>query len=245
MDQAGACPLWLAMLRQVPFLETLPPRELKDFAGQVRRRHLKRGEYLFFEDEPTTMFYIVRAGRLKLLKLTASGRELIVHMAGPGDQVGVADCLGDRYTTTAQAQAAAIVLGFPATALRELARDNPAVAWKLLLLLREQLIEAQNQITAMATERVEQRLARALLRLGERSTRRAEGRITIDPPLSRYDLAQLCGTTTETVSRIISNWQRTGLVEAGRERIVLVDLEELARIAEASLAGLQVVRIDS
>jgi CRP/FNR family transcriptional regulator, nitrogen oxide reductase regulator len=84
----------------------------------------------------------------------------------------------------------------------------------------------------MSTQQVERRVAHTLLRLAKQSGRKVERGIEIDFPISRQDIAQMTGTTLHTVSRILSGWEQRGLVESGRQRIVLREPHKLFLLAE-------------
>ena len=84
----------------------------------------------------------------------------------------------------------------------------------------------------MSTEQVERRVAHALLRLAKQAGRKVEQGVEIDFPISRQDIAEMTGTTLHTVSRILSAWEQQGLVESGRQRIVLRDPHRLFALAE-------------
>jgi CRP-like cAMP-binding protein len=86
----------------------------------------------------------------------------------------------------------------------------------------------------MSTQQVEQRVAHALLRLAKQSGRKVEHGVEIDFPISRQDIAQMTGTTLHTVSRILSAWEQQGLIEGGRQRIVLREPHKLMVLAEES-----------
>jgi CRP/FNR family transcriptional regulator, nitrogen oxide reductase regulator len=88
----------------------------------------------------------------------------------------------------------------------------------------------------MSTEQVEQRIAHALLRLAKQASRKVEGGIEINFPISRQDVAEMTGTTLYTVSRTLSGWEQNGLVESGRQRIVICDPHNLFLLAECRAA---------
>jgi CRP-like cAMP-binding protein len=94
------------------------------------------------------------------------------------------------------------------------------------------IVQLQDRVRELQTERVERRVARALLRLANQSGKRIEAGILIDMPLSRQDLAEMTGTNLYSVSRILSGWEKQGLVETGRERVVLTMPHQLVMIAE-------------
>jgi CRP-like cAMP-binding protein len=96
------------------------------------------------------------------------------------------------------------------------------------------LQETHTRVVEMSTEQVEQRVAHALLRLAKQSGREVEHGVEIDFPISRQDIAQMTGTTLHTVSRILSSWESRGLIEGGRQRIVLREPQKLFALAEAT-----------
>jgi len=98
--------------------------------------------------------------------------------------------------------------------------------------LGQRLNEVQNKVVEMATQQVEQRVANALLRLIHQTGREVENGIEIDFPITRQDLSELTATTLHTVSRLLSGWQKQGLVESRRKRIVVRDAHALVRLSE-------------
>jgi CRP-like cAMP-binding protein len=99
-------------------------------------------------------------------------------------------------------------------------------------LLAGRLQELQDRYRELATERVERRVARALLRLARQTGRKVENGVLIDFPLTREDLAEMTGTTLYTVSRILSGWEKEGLIETGRQRVLIRSPHGLVAIAE-------------
>ena len=93
--------------------------------------------------------------------------------------------------------------------------------------------DSHTRVVEMSTQQVEQRVAHALLRLAKQSGRKVEHGVEIDFPISRQDIAQMTGTTLHTVSRILSGWESRGLIEGGRQRIVLREPHKLFVLAEA------------
>ncbi|MHC2821873.1 CRP-like cAMP-binding protein [Bradyrhizobium huanghuaihaiense] len=92
--------------------------------------------------------------------------------------------------------------------------------------------ESHTRILEMSTQQVEQRIAHALLRLAKQSGKKLDQGIEIDFPISRQDIAQMTGTTLHTVSRILSGWESQGLVESGRQRIILREPHKIVVLAE-------------
>jgi CRP-like cAMP-binding protein len=108
----------------------------------------------------------------------------------------------------------------------------PALAVNTLQTVGSRLQESHTRVVEMSTQQVEQRIAHALLRLAKQSGRKVERGVEIDFPISRQDIAQMTGTTLHTVSRTLSGWEQRGLIESGRQRIVLREPHRLMVLAD-------------
>lgn len=95
----------------------------------------------------------------------------------------------------------------------------------------QRLEEAHTRIREMSTQEVERRVAHAVLRLSRQAGKQEKGGIRIDFPISHQDIAEMTGTTLHTVSRILSAWEQKGLVEGGRQKLIICDLPGLAALA--------------
>ena len=113
----------------------------------------------------------------------------------------------------------------------------PALATNTLQTVGARLQETHTRVVEMSTEQVERRIAHALLRLVNQSGRKVEHGVEIDFPISRQDIAQMTGTTLHTVSRTLSAWESRGLVESGRQSIVLREPHKLFVLAEETEEG--------
>ncbi|HZD88805.1 MAG TPA: Crp/Fnr family transcriptional regulator, partial [Pseudolabrys sp.] len=110
--------------------------------------------------------------------------------------------------------------------------EHPALAGNTLQAVGARLQDSHTRVIEMSTEQVERRVAHALLRLVQQAGRKVEQGVAIDFPISRQDIAEMTGTTLHTVSRILSAWEDQGLVEGGRQRIVVRDPHKLFTLAE-------------
>jgi CRP-like cAMP-binding protein len=114
--------------------------------------------------------------------------------------------------------------------LRDLMKTRPYLSFDLMRLMTGYIQEMQERYRELATEKVERRIARSLLRLAaQMGTKMDRG---IELTFTRQDLAEMSGTTLYTVSRVLSEWERQGLVETGRERVLIRDPHGVVRIAE-------------
>ncbi|MBN2438751.1 MAG: Crp/Fnr family transcriptional regulator [Deltaproteobacteria bacterium] len=207
--------------------------KLSDIFSFGDRAVYEWGETLFREGDPAAKSYLVLKGRFKLSKLHEDGKEAIVRYINPGEMTAAVSVFkGKNYPATAQAVGPSEVVGWNRETMLEIMTANPQIAINLLGLVVERLDDIQNRYLELQAERVEQRLARALLRIMKQSGRRTDEGILIDFRLSRQDLADYTGTTLYTVSRTLSSWEKKGWVRSGRERIIVADPHALVSFAE-------------
>ncbi|MFP4036886.1 MAG: Crp/Fnr family transcriptional regulator [Desulfobacteraceae bacterium] len=197
------------------------------------RRLYKSGALVFQEGEPALHSYMVLTGRLKLTKLHEDGKEAIVRYINPGEiTAAVSVSSGKEYPVTAQAVEPTEVVGWDRESMLRLMTAYPQLAINMLHAAVARLDDIQSRYLELRVERVERRIARALLRIMRQSGRKSERGILIDFRLSRQDLADYTGTTLYTVSRTLSIWEKKGWVESGRQRIVVTDPHALVGFAE-------------
>jgi CRP-like cAMP-binding protein len=134
------------------------------------------------------------------------------------------------YPASAQALEHSTALAVKSDYLRELMQTRPYLSIDLMKLMTTYIQEMQERYRELATEKVERRIARALLRLAAQMGVKIDGGIEL--AFTRQDLAEMSGTTLYTVSRVLSEWERQGLVEAGRERVVIRNPHGVVSIAE-------------
>jgi CRP-like cAMP-binding protein len=165
--------------------------------------------------------------------VTPEGHQVIIRFLGPGEGMGIIVVLSNTiYPLSAEVVTDCTALKWDYEATVLLMEDFPRLALNGLRLVAGRFHELQNRYRELATERVERRVARALLRLARQTGRRTERGVLIDLPLSRQDLGEMTGTTLYTVSRILSNWEQQELIETGRERVTILNPHGLVIIAE-------------
>ena len=105
--------------------------------------------------------------------------------------------------------------------MARLMEQFPPIAFKAMRHMADQIQELQDRVRELSTERVERRIANALLRLAQQTGQKTPEGVLINLPLSRQDLAEMTGTTLYTVSRILSRWEQEEIVDTGRERVLI------------------------
>lgn len=218
---------------QTNIFKGIPPTQLEEVSKYFRKRRLSDDTYLFHQDESASVFYLILEGQVKILQTTAEGFEVILHVLGPGDIVGALPTLGDgTYPAGAVSLGSVLVAFIDAKSFDSLLQIYPVMAKNLLRFATRVLQNSHSKIKELATERVERRIARAISRLSNQLGRQTEEGILLDFPLSRQDLAEMTGTTVYTVSRTLKEWERSGVLLLGRERIVIRSPHELTAIGE-------------
>ena len=220
-------------LRRVPFFRDLGEAELAQFARAARYRRVERGGYFFHEGEPATLLYVLAEGRVRLNQVSAEGQQVLLRFVSVGEPFGWIGSLGgSQYPASAEAADDCAALYWDTETMIALMERHPRLTIAALRMLARQVQELQQRYRELATERVERRIARALLRLSEQTGRQVPGGILLDIRLSRQDLAEMTGTTLYTVSRILSRWEQEGLVKSRRERVLIRRPDGLVQVAE-------------
>jgi len=217
-------PIDRSIISALPLFAGLGPAELDDVLRDARSLRVEKNAPVFEQGADASSFFLLLHGHVRAAKTTPDGHQMVVRYVSPGEIFGVAPAIGlSRYPATATAVADSVVLSWPSTRWAELAARYPSIAAGAMQTVGARLQEAHTRIIEMATEEVERRVAHALLRLAKQAGRKIEKGIEIDFPISRQDLAEMTGTTLHSVSRVLSAWEKSGLVEGGRQRIVLAD----------------------
>ncbi len=220
-------------IAQTPPFQGLAPPELHAVSQAAHLRHVERHTFFFHQGDPATTFYILVEGQVRLTEVTPEGHQVLVRFISPGEAIGIIAVLENTvYPLAAQAVEDCLSLAWDSTTLERLMERFPRIAINGLRLVSQRWHELEERYLELATERVERRVAQALLRLVRQVGRKVEGGILIDLQLTRQDLAEMTGTTLYTVSRILSRWERENLVETGRERVLIRYPHGLTRIAE-------------
>jgi CRP/FNR family transcriptional regulator, nitrogen oxide reductase regulator len=212
---------------------------------EARELSFEEDSYVFYQDDPAERIYVLKSGRIKLYQIADDGQQVLMRVMTPGMMFAAISLVeGAVYPVSAEAaQSSQVIYWSQATMLRLIDRFPP-MAINALKILAGHVREFQNRYRELATERVERRLARTVLRLVSQTGRKTKEGVLLDLPLTRQDLAEMTGTTLYTVSRILSQWESQGLVLASRERLVVRYPHGLVSIAE-DLPGRQGLKPES
>ena len=223
----------LENLSKTPLFKGLTLPELEAIHTLSHLAQANTEEFFFFQGDPAEKIYILRTGRVKITQINAEGQQVLMRVIGPWDLFAVIALMDTgEYPASAEAVDTSQALVWSRLDLVRVIEKIPRLSINMLHLMSSHVKEFQNRYTELATERVERRLARALLRLANQTGRKTPQGVLIDFPLSRQDLAEMTGTTLYTVSRILSQWETQKIVVSGRERVTVCNPHGLVRIAE-------------
>lgn len=194
---------------------------------------LQPGETLFWQGDSPTSVYQVLEGFVKLTWTNPSGRETISELLLPGDVFDLPSCLdGSPYPFACKAPSNGTAK--VAVVSRGILLEDPQLAWRCQSRMVQQLRRQRNTRVAAPADRVEVRLSRALLWLAESLGQKVGQRVQFNLQLTRQELAEWIGTTTETVIRLCSDWKRRSLVEWDRHFLTLNNVQQLSFLGDAA-----------
>ncbi len=213
------------VLRQSLIFSGLKEDELAGLVDIAIERNFMPGEFIFWEGDDPDWFYIVREGEVKVLKHSSLGKEFIIAFFSSGEMFGeVAVFENKPYPASAQAVAKTKVLGINSRDFLSFLSTHPAVALRIIGILSGRLRDAQNRLRDLAGERVEQRLYTILLMLSSK--------FATTLPLTRKEIADMAGTTTETTIRVLSRLKEGKIIRSTRGKLVILDKTKLRLLSE-------------
>jgi len=223
----------LKIIGRLPFFRHLSTEVIYKINTLFHDREVRAGERIYHEGDDADRLYLVAMGKVKLVRNTASGREVLLDILHGGDYFG-ALTISDRHghTETAIAQTDCCILQISSVDFESILSEYPDVARKALEIVSQRLAESQEVIKQLSTYTTDQRIAAALLRLAGKLGETREENILIQLPFSRQDLAAMTGATTETVSRVMSRFAEEKLIKSGRKWVTIIDSMRLRKLVE-------------
>jgi len=220
-------------LRSCSVLAALPATELATLATVAREQSYRARDYVFVEGDPALWFCLVKTGRVRIVRQSRGGKDVVLELLGAGEPFGGVAVIERRpYPASAQATEASVVIKLPRDVMVALAERYPSIIKEMALMIGRRLRAAHDSVKSLASDPVQARLAATLLRLAEREGAGGSGGVTLPFHLTRQGLADMTGTTVETAIRIVSRWLKDGLVREEENRLVLADVAALRDLAE-------------
>jgi CRP/FNR family transcriptional regulator len=215
------------LLKSVTLFADLEQGELERFSQVAVPRSFPAGTRVFHEGDNSDACYIVREGSFRVTREHSDGRAITLATLGPGEIFGELAMLdGDNRSASAEALSDGELLALPANDVRSLLARHPEIALKLVAGLVRRLRAANVRISRQSFQTVPSRVAGILSQLSRELQSNGElGEVTIR--MNQTDLAQLAGTSRESVSRFLAELERAGVVRSGRGRVTVLDPPKL------------------
>lgn len=193
----------------------------------------KKGQILYYEDTKPLGVFCVNSGVVKIFKTASNGKEQIIRLAKTGDFVGYTSLIGEEaYSTTATIVEDASICFVPKEVfLKVLAEDNNFHR-RLTQALCQDMGVMENKLTDATQKSIRERLALALLKLGDSYGVDGGNKQRLDIALTREEIAGIVGTATETVIRLLSEFKKDKLIDLQGKKILLLDRKGLARLSD-------------
>jgi CRP-like cAMP-binding protein len=225
----------LSVLAQSKLFKGLDPSILQAVQQHAHRHQVESGHQFVQQGKPALAVYVLIHGYAKIVQVTPDGHQVLMRYIGPGQEFGLVSVLeGFEYPASVQAVEECEALFWQGELLAQFIERYSRIAFNTLRIMAHQNQETQRRYQELLTEHVEQRLAQAILRLAQQVGHSIANGTLIDLPLSREDLAEIIGTDLYSISRLMSHWERDGLIQTDRKSIVLLRKEALERLAAQS-----------
>ena len=211
----------------LPFANMGKP-ELQTLLDAATLQRIDANSKVFEEGDPAVNFYLLLEGTAMAVRTTSEGEQVILRHIMPGQLFGIAQAFEhETYRTTTRVIVAGLVLCWPADVWNRFSRDYPAFLLASRQAVGERFDDMREKLVAMATLKVDQRIAHAILGLVTRAGIARPQGIEIGFPITRQDISEMTGTTLHSVSRCMSKWEKSGIIASKRRRVTVCNVEEL------------------
>ncbi len=231
--EAGPIGSKIKAISKIPFFESLEDRDLSRLEPYFHEYEFKRNQHLFWEGDPASRIYVIKSGRVRLLKTSASGKKMVLEVMVPGQICGGATLFGDTHRNGAQAVEPTVVYGLSRESYDELLSKYPGIARGIIKYLGAKLMDAHDVIISLVSSKVESRIAAVIVRLCENHGTPTGDGIMINIRLTRQDIADIVGSTVETTIRTMSKFQKEGILSTVSGRLLVKDFDAFVKMMKA------------
>ncbi len=218
----------MSIVKKVPFFKLLTEEELELIDSITTEKTYQKGEYIFFEDEKGDKFYVIKEGQVKLTKMIENGDEQILNIFSDNDIIAeiIAFDRGN-YPASALTMKATTLICFEQAKFENLILEHPEIGLKLLQELSGRLRRAQQNVRDLALKDSSAKVASLLIFLAEKYGDVRRDKIILDISLTQKEMANMIGSSRETVSRVLGRFENNGLIKTSRKKITIFKPEEI------------------
>lgn len=224
----------LGLLREIELFSGLSDDDIMAIGHSTTMTHCRPGQLILSPDDAPDRIHILKRGQVRVYRVTPDGKQLTLDIYDKGTILGDMSLLGQDRLTEAYAESidAAVICTITPDELRRLVERYPTIGVNIITLLSRRLQEAERELEAMAYQRVGQRLARKLIDLSARFGVETTRGTIIKARLTQQELAEMIGTTRETLAHTLADFRRRGLLDTAHHEVLIRDAERLCEIAE-------------
>ena len=220
----------LSLLQSVPIFSDLSPSDLNKIAERMIQRTYTKGQMILLEDDLGQTFFVIGGGSVKITRLSDDGREVILAMLGESDFFGEMSLLdGAGRSANVVALEASEVLTLARNDFLEILQEYPKISISLLEELTQRIRKSDQQIESLSLSDVEQRIGITLIRLAEELGTIKHGTVKINDLPYQQDIANMAGTSRETVSRTFKLLEEKGLVTREGRTLTIYNFNQFTK----------------
>lgn len=212
----------------------------KDLSGaEFEHLHLekscnfyKKGQVIYFEGNHPSGLFCIHDGKVKIFKIGQEGKEQIIRFAKAGDVLGYRGLIsGETYSASAETLDDSRICFIPKDVIFDLFKKNGNFSLNIIKLLSQDLEDIEQRMVNLAQKPVRERLAEALIILKETYGMDKNDENCINVTLTREDLANIVGTATETVIRLLSDFKKEKIIASKGKKIQILDIKKLIKVS--------------
>jgi CRP/FNR family transcriptional regulator len=220
-------------ISRVPFFGKFSAADIGNIEPYFQEYKFEKNQYLFWEGDPANKMYVIKSGRVRLLKTSASGKEMVLEVMVPGQICGGHALFAETHSNSAQAVEVTVAYGLSHESYDQLLSRYPEIARGIIQYLGAKLMDAHDVIISLVSSKVESRIASVIVRLCENHGTQTKDGILINIRLTRRDIADIVGSTVETTIRTISKFQKKGLLSTVAGRLLIKNFDAFAEMIRA------------
>jgi len=220
-------------IARVPFFENFTANDITTIEPYFEEYKFEKSHYLFWEGDPATRMYVIKSGRVRLLKASAAGKEMVLEVMVPGQICGGGTLFDEVHRASAQAVEPTVAYGLSHESYDQLLAKYPGIARGIIKYLGGRLMDAHDVIISLVSSKVESRIASVIVRLCENHGTPTKDGIMINIRLTRQDIADIVGSTVETTIRTISKFQKKGLLSTVSGRLLIRNFDAFVEMMKS------------
>ncbi|HBG45402.1 MAG TPA: hypothetical protein DDW94_00270 [Deltaproteobacteria bacterium] len=233
VDKESVCSLCRCHIKENALFTGLNIAQLEAFKEAVIINRYKKREVVFMEGDDCNGIYIVRAGRIKVVRSSSTGKEQIISILDPGDLLGFEVFYNARtYKNTAVAMDECDLCYIDRHAFFKILEEEPSIAKKLIISMGKELNAAYERIGHLGLLNAREKLAHLLYTLAGEYGVKSDGAVKLNLTLSRLEIAELLGITQETSIRLLKSFKEDGILDIKRKEIIIKSLSKLKEISQ-------------